>query len=57
MDLCPCGDSAELQPGCMCRAQLRAGLTHKGRFPLQQHRLQCSSHGMKPSASLLRGSA
>lgn len=35
MDLCPCRDSAEPQPGCVCRAQLRAGLTHQGRFPLQ----------------------
>lgn len=40
MDPCPCGDSAELQPGCVCRAQLRPGLTHEGRFPLRQHRLQ-----------------
>lgn len=36
MDLCPRGDSAGSQPGCVCRAQLRAGLTHEGRFPLQQ---------------------
>lgn len=40
MDLCPRGDGAEPQPGCACRAQLGAGLTHEGRFPLQQHRLQ-----------------
>lgn len=40
MDLCPRGDSAEPQPGCVCRAQLGVGLTHEGRFPLQQHRLQ-----------------
>lgn len=37
VDLCPHGDSAEPQLGCVCRAQLRAGLTHEGRFPLQQH--------------------
>lgn len=40
MDQCPHGDSAEPQQGCVCRAQLRAGLTHEGRFPLQQHQPQ-----------------
>lgn len=40
MDLCPHGDSAEPQQGCVCRAQLRAGLTLEGRFPLQQHQPQ-----------------
>lgn len=39
-DLRPHGDSAEPQLGCVCRAQLRAGLTHEGRFPLQQHQPQ-----------------
>lgn len=40
MDLCPRGDSAEPQLGCVCRAQLTAGLTHQGRFPLQQQQPQ-----------------
>lgn len=51
MDLCPHGDSAEPQPGCVCRAQLRAGLTHEGRFPLQQHQPQLWQPWMKPSPS------
>lgn len=54
VDPCPRGDSAEPQAGCVCRAQLRARLRHKGRFPFQQHRLQQQQPWEKPQSQLVR---